>query len=77
MMYATAVMMGIVAAILAVVLWIGLTLGASFWWLDSSAGSGGAGFIVMGQEIVLVAVVGFAVGCWWSVRRQRRRTAAR
>jgi hypothetical protein len=57
MMYAKAVMMGVVTAVIVVVLWIGLTVGAPFWWLDRAAGSGGLGFIIMGQEVVLMVTI--------------------
>jgi hypothetical protein len=60
--------------VVAVVIWVAARFGSSNWFIDVSQGSGAAGVFVGQGDILLPAIIGFALGCWWSVRKRRRMT---
>ena len=76
MAYETAALVGIAAAVVTVVLWvvIRVMLPVAFQFADARvSGSGGFGFVsVDSVELFLVAVVGFAAGFAWKLRRSRK-----
>ena len=75
MIWIKAVLVGLVAAVLATVL---VPIAILAWELIptiGAVGSDGIGFVLVGTEIVLPAIIGFAFGFWWSVRRSRIKRA--
>jgi hypothetical protein len=73
--YLRSVLAGVAAAIIAIAIWtIG---GPAFinWHVEPPPG-GMVAFLVTPSEILIGAGIGFALGFWWSVRRQRRRVRA-
>lgn len=75
MIYVKAAAVGIVTGLLLAVLWTlaALLIPLSVVFLSSS-GSGGLGAVSVGSgSTLLAAVVGFALGFAWWVRRSRRR----
>jgi hypothetical protein len=79
MIYVKSAVAGVVAALLAAVLWIlasfVLPIVLILLRQYTSAGSGGVGAVSIGSgSITLAALAGFAVGFFWMLRRARRST---
>jgi hypothetical protein len=71
--YLKAVVVGVGIGLLAVVLWV-LAQILPLYLESAGAGSGGIGAVAVSSgSALLVALVGFAMGFWWTVRRARRR----
>lgn len=66
----------IVTAVAAAIALPVLMLQTAMWWADTGEGTGGIGVFFFGTELVLLpAIVAFALGVWWSIRRERRTRA--
>jgi hypothetical protein len=64
---------GVVAAIIAVIVWVFVNAAILFMSISGlKEGSGGIGFIVTSNDIYMAAIFGFAIGFYWQVRRSRR-----
>ena len=64
------VLIGLVAGLAAVVVWIVLKIALS---IQFTAGSGGMGFVISEIEILLAAVVGYCAGFFWYRRSKRQK----
>jgi hypothetical protein len=77
MIWIKSVLVGLAGAILATV----MVLIAVIVWMvgvnTGAVGSGGIGFVAVGiiPIVFLPAIVGFALGFWWTMRRERRKGA--
>jgi len=81
MIWLRAIFTGVVGALLAAVLAIVVTLIYVTWatkvWTWNGTGSGGIGFVsfgIVGTWVVLYLAISFALGFWWTLRRERSRT---
>ena len=79
MIYLKSILVGIIAAVAASALWILATLVAPIVIMLVSSrgtGSGGIGAVSFDSASILAAaLVGFAAGCYWQVRRLSKRRA--
>ena len=68
------VLVGLAVAILAMVL-VPIAVLAWLHFVIIGAGSGGIGAVSVGiiDMVFLPAIVGFALGFWWTMRRERRK----
>jgi len=73
MIYLKSVLTGVAAVIMALILFVAISLLPSFLQLKD-AGSGGIGvaFVTFGPVFFIVAALAFAGGFWWQFRRSRR-----
>ena len=73
MIWIKSALAGLVAATLAV---MAIVMATAAWMVNVQigAGSGGIGAVSFGviELVLLPAAVGFAMGFWWMLRRQRR-----
>ena len=67
-MYLRSALVGALTACVAVVITIALMVR-----LEYSDGSGAVFVSVSSWQILAAALVGFAAGCWWMLRRRRHR----
>jgi hypothetical protein len=72
--YFKSVLTGILAAVVAVFVWIVVTVIIGFIPLVGgiNEGSGGVGFVIMSNDVALAAIFGFVMGFFWRLRRLRR-----
>lgn len=69
------VLAGIAGAVIAVVILCAALLGYVYWRIEP-ANKGLTAVIVSAGQLFLATTIGFALGCWWSVRKQRFRIRA-
>lgn len=74
MIWIKSVLVGLAAAILAIVV-VPIAMIAWMTNVHFGEGSGGIGAVSAGiiEMVFLPAIIGFALGFWWSIRRQRRK----
>lgn len=77
MSYLKNILVGIAAAVVAMVVWLGAWLGASIWLTDVRRNRGVVALVVDPYDMIVPTVIGFALGFWWSRRRQRRTIRSR
>lgn len=75
MNYLKSVLAGIAAAIITIVIFGAALLGVANWRIEPPEG-GIVAVIVTPDQVFLAAVIGFALGFWRSVRKQRLRIRA-
>jgi hypothetical protein len=75
MNYVKSLLIGIAAAIIAVMVFLAVLLGIANWRIDAPEALLIA-VVVRPDHVFLVAVIGFALGFWWSLRKQRDRVRA-
>jgi hypothetical protein len=80
--YLKAVVVGMGTGMLAAVLWVSGALFLPMYVarlicsLQTNCGAGAVGASVGSGSALLVALIGFAIGFWWIIRRARRRQSA-
>ena len=81
MRYLTSVIVGVVGAVIASVIWVLAVLILPVFlpfFISRFTGSGGSGIGFVGSDSILaVALVGFLIGFVWNLRRSASRTASR
>jgi uncharacterized paraquat-inducible protein A len=78
MAYVKAIVVGVVTGLFTAVLWVFAALILPVWigsWLASLRGDGvwGGAAVVDSGSMALAALIGFALGFGWTLRRERRR----
>lgn len=76
MNYLRSVLAGIASAIMATVIVGAGLLGFAYWRIEPPPGGGLTALVVTPSQIFLVAGIGFALGFWRSLRKQRHRIRA-
>ena len=77
MIWFKSLLIGIGAAVATTVALVLFTLTTFMWWADMGEGTGGIGAISIGiVEVLIFPVIAFALGFWWSIRRERRKRLA-
>ena len=76
MNYLKSALAGLAAAIIAVVILVAALIGFVNWRLEPPPPGGMVAIIVNPYQALLAAAIGFGIGFWWNVRRQRRRVRA-
>ena len=71
MIYLKSILVGLVASVVAVVVWVLIVVILS---LSVNEGGGSLGFIIMSRDIYIAAIFGFMMGCYWRFRHLRRVT---
>ena len=72
MNYLTSLLGGIAWAIIAIVIVVAVLLGISYWFIEPPAGTLMTAVLLTHSHILLAAGIGFALGFWRSLRKQRR-----
>ena len=75
MIYLKAAAVGIFVALIFAVVWVWAAIQLPIWWQlweQRNQGGGGAGAFVGSGSVLLVAVIGFALGFLWFIRRAQR-----
>ena len=73
MNYFKSLLAGMAGAIIAIVLWVVVLLGISHRFIEPPAGTLMTAIVLPLSQLLLAAVIGFALGFWRSVRKQRHR----
>jgi hypothetical protein len=76
MNYLKCVLAGIAEAMIAIVVLAAVLLGIAYWLIEPVPRSLVTAVIVSPNQLLLAAGIGFALGFWRSVRKQRHRTGA-
>jgi hypothetical protein len=79
MIWIKSALVGLAAAFVTIVVIVALVLATAMWHIDVGAGAGGIGFVSfgLGEVLVLPVIFAFALGFWWSVRRERKKRVIR
>jgi H+/Cl- antiporter ClcA len=74
MIWIKSLLIGLAAAIAAIVFFAAVVLATATWSLNTGEG-GGIGAVSFGfSDVLLLPVIGaFALGVWWSLRRERKK----
>jgi len=73
MNYFKSLLAGIAGAIIAIVILVVILLGISSWLIEPPHGTLMTAILLLPSQILLAAGIGFALGFWRSVRKQRHR----
>jgi hypothetical protein len=76
MRYLKSVLAGIAGAMIAIVMLAAVLLSIAYWLIEPAPGSLVTAVIVSPSQLLLAAGIGFALGLWRSVRKQRHRSGA-
>jgi uncharacterized BrkB/YihY/UPF0761 family membrane protein len=68
-------LVGFAAALLTIAAIVAIVAAKALWSVNFNEGSGGIGFVTVGifDVTVLPVIIAFALGFWWTLRRDRRK----